>query len=280
MSLVSRVTDLAIAVGNELKGVAAGMGLLASLTTTAKSSLVAAINEVNAKPSGGEPNTASNLGTVGEGVYASKSGVDLRFKKLDATGAASITADATTITFTVNETALQTYVDNAQAYALQAADEQAAALNWASEAQTYASQAQAAAAGDVIDDATVAALTAWSSQKVAQMLRGVGSGLVTGSGLTFNDMTQTGFFLLGSVAGQPKATTWGWAVLNACDNATNSSGFQLAIDIETGEMFRRWKFGAAGWQGWGGITMDLPKISVGTTAPADPVVGQLWVDMN
>ncbi len=259
MSLAARVNDLATAVAQDIKGLLAGMGLLTSLTTTSKASLVAAINEVNAKPAGGETNTASNLGSVGEGIYASKSGVDLRFKKLNATGAASISSDASTITFTVDEIALQTYVDNAQA---------------------YASQAQAAAAGDVIDDATVAALKAWSSQKVAQMLRGVGSGLVTGSGLTFNDMTQTGFFLLGNVAGQPKATTWGWAVLNACDNATNSSGFQLAIDIETGEMFRRWKFGAAGWKGWGGITMDLPKISVGTTAPPNPVVGQLWVDMN
>lgn len=259
MSLATRVNDLATAVAQDIKGVLAGMGLLASLTTTAKSSLVAAINEVNAKPSGGESNTASNLGTVGEGVYASKSGVDLRFKKLNATGSASISSDATTITFSINETALQTYVDNAQ---------------------TYANQAQAAAAGDVIDDATVAALKAWSSEKVAQMLRGVGGGLVTNSGLTFNNMTQTGFFLLANVAGAPKATVWGWAVLNACDNGTNNSGFQIAIDIQTSETFRRVKFGSAGWLPWGRITMDLPQITVGTTAPASPAVGDLWVDTN
>lgn len=279
MSLATRVNDLATAVAQDIKGVLAGMGLLASLTTTAKSSLVAAINEVNAKPSGGESNTASNLGTVGEGVYASKSGVDLRFKKLNATGSASISSDATTITFSINETALQTYVDNAQGYALQAADEATAAMNWASEAQTSASQAQAAAGG-VIDDAVVAALKAWSSEKVAQMLRGVGGGLVTNSGLTFNNMTQTGFFLLANVAGAPKATNWGWAVLNACDNGTNNSGFQIAIDIQTSETFRRVKFGSAGWLAWGRITMDLPQITVGTTAPASPAVGDLWVDTN
>ena len=185
MSLVSRVTDLATAVGQDIKGLIAGMGLLASLTTTSKSSLVDAINEVNAKP-----------------------------------------------------------------------------------------------AGDVIDDAAIAALKAWSSEKVAQMLRGVGSGLVTGSGLTFNNMTQTGFFLLANAAGAPKATNWGWAVLNACDNGTNNSGFQLAIDIETSETFRRVKFGSVGWLPWGKITMDLPKITVGTTAPASPQVGDLWVDTN
>lgn len=185
MSLVQRITDLATAVGQDIKGLIEGMGLLASLTTTSKSSLVDAINEVNAKP-----------------------------------------------------------------------------------------------AGDVIDDAVVASLKAWSSEKVAQMLRGVGGGLVYTSGLNFNNMTQIGFFWLGSVAGQPKATTWGWAVLNACDNETNHSGFQIAIDIQTGGTFRRWKFGAAGWSAWGEITMDLPKITVSTTAPPDPVVGQLWVDMN
>jgi len=46
---------------------------------------------------GGETNTASNLG-AGNGVYASKSGVDLRFKSLVAGSNISISNDANTIT--------------------------------------------------------------------------------------------------------------------------------------------------------------------------------------
>ena len=48
MSLVSRVTDLATAVGNELKGLAAGQGVLSTLSTADKTSLVGAINELHA----------------------------------------------------------------------------------------------------------------------------------------------------------------------------------------------------------------------------------------
>lgn len=234
MSLITKVNALATAIGQDIKGILAGMGLLSALNTTAKDSLVAAINEVNSKPAGGESNTASNLGTVGEGVYASKSGVDLRFKKLNATGAASISSDATTITFTVDELALQTYVDNAQGYALQAADEQAAALNWASEAQTYASQAQAAAAGDVIDDATVAALKAWSSQKVVATLANYAAA-------THNHDSA-------------------YAAATHNHVSAGISDFSEAVDAR--------------------IQANGPKITVGTTAPSSPAVGDLWVDTN
>ena len=48
MSLVSRVADLATAVGNELKGFAAGQGVLSTLATAEKTSLVGAINELRA----------------------------------------------------------------------------------------------------------------------------------------------------------------------------------------------------------------------------------------
>lgn len=48
----------------------------------------------------GEANTASNLGTEGEGIFASKSGIDLRFKRLNVVGG-TITSDENTITITL-----------------------------------------------------------------------------------------------------------------------------------------------------------------------------------
>lgn len=46
---------------------------------------------------GGEANTASNLG-AGTGVFASKSGVDLRFKSIVTTGNTTVSSNSTTIT--------------------------------------------------------------------------------------------------------------------------------------------------------------------------------------
>lgn len=53
MSLQTRLEALVSAIGADVKALNTSVGALASLTTTAKTSLVAAINEVNAKPSGG-----------------------------------------------------------------------------------------------------------------------------------------------------------------------------------------------------------------------------------
>ena len=60
MSLAVRISDLATRIGTEFKAVrtligGSGTADISALTTTAKTSLVAAINEVNAKPSGGGP---------------------------------------------------------------------------------------------------------------------------------------------------------------------------------------------------------------------------------
>lgn len=48
MSLVSRVTGLATAVGTDIKSLLSGQGELASLATAEKASLVGAINELKA----------------------------------------------------------------------------------------------------------------------------------------------------------------------------------------------------------------------------------------
>lgn len=64
MSLQTRLQDLATAIGTDIKQLrtwitGSASGDLTGLTTTAKTSLVAAVNEVNAKPSGGTPADAS-----------------------------------------------------------------------------------------------------------------------------------------------------------------------------------------------------------------------------
>ena len=51
----------------------------------------------------GEVNTVSNLGVSGEGLFADKSGVDLRFKKLKAGSNISLSSDAESVTITSSE---------------------------------------------------------------------------------------------------------------------------------------------------------------------------------
>lgn len=85
-------------VGTELqfRRLTAGTGI--SITGTATTLTV------NATGGSGETNTASNLGG-GTGLYASKVGVDLRFKSLLAGTGMSLTSDASTATYGVNQAA-------------------------------------------------------------------------------------------------------------------------------------------------------------------------------
>lgn len=64
MSLQTRITDLATAIGTDVKqlrvwATGSSTGNLTGLTTTAKADLISAINEVNAKPTSGTPATSS-----------------------------------------------------------------------------------------------------------------------------------------------------------------------------------------------------------------------------
>jgi hypothetical protein len=70
MSLATRLSDLAYAIGTDMKQFRVWMtgsssGDLTGLTTAAKSDFVAAINEVNAKPTSGAPPDAT---TVAKGI--------------------------------------------------------------------------------------------------------------------------------------------------------------------------------------------------------------------
>lgn len=267
MSLITKVNALATAIGQDIKGILAGMGLLSALNTTAKDSLVEAINEVNSKPAGGESNTASNLGTTGIGIFSAKSGVDLQFKKLAASGSVSLAQNATTITLSINEGVLQGYVDSAEIHALSAEQQADYASQRADDAQTYAIMAQEAAAGNVIDDATTTTLKAWSSQKVVDVL----SGYSVSTHNHDSAYAAAGHDHSGVYA--PAAHNHDSAYAAASHNhdsayaaATHNhvsagiSDFSEAVDAR--------------------IQANGPKITVGTTAPASPAVGDLWVDMN
>jgi hypothetical protein len=64
LSLQTRLSDLVTAIGTDIKQLrtyitGSSSGNLTGLTTTAKADLIQAINEVNAKPTGGAPPTAS-----------------------------------------------------------------------------------------------------------------------------------------------------------------------------------------------------------------------------
>jgi hypothetical protein len=65
VSLQTRLEALASAIGADVKTNIAAIGTLASLTTTAKTSLVAAINEINAKPAGADPWTSQAMAAAG-----------------------------------------------------------------------------------------------------------------------------------------------------------------------------------------------------------------------
>lgn len=70
LSLQTRIGDLITSVGTDVKQLktwitGSSSGNLTGLTTTAKTDLIAAINEVNAKPTSGDPSDAT---TVAKGV--------------------------------------------------------------------------------------------------------------------------------------------------------------------------------------------------------------------
>ena len=78
MSLVTQISDLATRVGTEIKAVQTKIGTLSSLTTTDKTSVVAAINEVQAEVgSGGGGATINDSAASTTEVYSSQKTTDL-----------------------------------------------------------------------------------------------------------------------------------------------------------------------------------------------------------
>lgn len=83
MSLQTRLADLATAVGTDIKQVkvwltGSSSGSLAGLTTTVKTDIVSAINEVNSKPASVTPGDLTNLKAeiLGAGVPAALDTLD------------------------------------------------------------------------------------------------------------------------------------------------------------------------------------------------------------
>jgi hypothetical protein len=71
MSLVTQVSALATRIGTEFKTLRATLGANANLTTTAKQTLVDAINEVNAKPTSAGGPAINDTTASGTSVYSS-----------------------------------------------------------------------------------------------------------------------------------------------------------------------------------------------------------------
>lgn len=91
MSLQTRIGDFITAVGTDYKQLrtwitGSSSGTLTALTTTDKASVVAAINEVNAKPSGGGANLTTTLSAT-QVVVNSDTGTDATIPVADTTNA-------------------------------------------------------------------------------------------------------------------------------------------------------------------------------------------------
>lgn len=71
---------------------------------------------------GGEINTASNLGTIGAGIYKQKLGVDLQLRKLNAISGLTITENTDTIDFTVGGGAVTHTINNTNTATINSTD--------------------------------------------------------------------------------------------------------------------------------------------------------------
>lgn len=91
MSLVTQITDLATRIATEFNTHKSRMGNLASLTTTDKSSLVAAINEVDGSSGGGATNLAATLSATNT-IITSDTGTDATIPAADGTNAGVMTS--------------------------------------------------------------------------------------------------------------------------------------------------------------------------------------------
>lgn len=90
MSLVTQINSVLTRIGTEFKAVYALTGALSGLTTTDKTSLVAAINEVDAAGGGGATNLAATL-SAGNTIITSDTGTDATIPPADGTNAGVMT---------------------------------------------------------------------------------------------------------------------------------------------------------------------------------------------
>lgn len=109
----TRIKAALLSIRNKFNSITTTIGPLADLTTAARGSIVNAINEVNAKPSGGTSGPPINDGAVSQSSTYSSSKTESRMSEVAASTKADILGGAAAAQDTLKE--LKDYADSGQA---------------------------------------------------------------------------------------------------------------------------------------------------------------------
>lgn len=158
MSLTTQISAVVTRIGTEFKTVYSQQGTLGSLSTTAKGSLVAAINEVNAKPT--------------------------------SSGGAAINDTAASTTTVYSSSKVESYVTTAVGAKPSINDSAASSGSVYSSSKTDSQIAAAISNRPIINDSTASATTVYSANKTNAAIAAAVSGVVNGAGAALDTLKE------------------------------------------------------------------------------------------